>query len=335
MSESIRTKITLIEQVASDAIIDKAYQWLCRRRKKYSHNNDVWHLRWVWPAHKPLMQAALLGGRYRFAPVRVIVDRGEKRLLWCARDALVLKAIALVLGEHLRPHLFEHIYHLADSGGAKAAVRQVYDELPKHRFVFRTDVKSYYASIDHSLLLGQLRGLVKDNEVMRLLSLYLQHMEVCGGVYREVLHGLSLGCPLSPLMGALFLKPLDDAMARMGLPYVRFMDDWVILAPKRWKLRQAVAKVNCVLHELQLLKHPDKTFIGYIARGFDFLGYHFSPQGLAVAQKTIANCVDKIVDLYRDFDRIRRVEVYIKAWLRWLYSGMTGLSLVGFPTAPP
>jgi len=24
--------------------------------------------------------------------------------------------------------------------------------------------------------------------------------------------GISLGCPLSPLMGALYLKPMDDAM---------------------------------------------------------------------------------------------------------------------------
>ena len=123
---------------------------------------------------KPLIQEALREGRYAFAPVRVIVDRGERRLLWCARDALVLQAMALVLGEHLRPHLSESIYNLAGSGGAKAAVCSVHRELPKHRFVFRTDVKSYYASIDHSLLLGQLRDLIRDNAVMRLLSRYLQ-----------------------------------------------------------------------------------------------------------------------------------------------------------------
>jgi hypothetical protein len=30
----------------------------------------------------------------------------------------------------------------------------------------------------------------------------------------------------------------------MGLFYVRFMDDWVILAPTRWKLRGAVRAVQ-------------------------------------------------------------------------------------------
>ncbi len=28
--------------------------------------------------------------------------------------------------------------------------------------------------------------------------------------------------------------------------------------------------------------HPDKTFIGRVEKGFDFLGYHFGPDGLSV-----------------------------------------------------
>jgi len=39
------------------------------------------------------------------------------------------------------------------------------------------------------------------------------------------------------------------------------------------------------LGALSLEKHPDKTFIGRIERGFDFLGYHFSPEGLTVSKK--------------------------------------------------
>ncbi len=57
-------------------------------------------------------------------------------------------------------------------------------------------------------------------------------------------HNARSGCPLSPLMGALYLKPVDDAMAESGLFYARFMDDWVVLAPTRWKLRAAIRRVN-------------------------------------------------------------------------------------------
>ena len=50
--------------------------------------------------------------------------------------------------------------------------------------------------------------------------------------------GISLGCPLSPVMGALYLDVLDRRMAAAGLCYARFMDDWVILSPTRWALRR-------------------------------------------------------------------------------------------------
>ena len=47
--------------------------------------------------------------------------------------------------------------------------------------------------------------------------------------------------------------------------------------------------VKLSLRALSLLKvekHPDKIFVGRIERGFDFLGYHFSPGGLSLAPKT-------------------------------------------------
>ncbi len=71
-----------------------------------------------------------------------------------------------------------------------------------------------------------------------------------------------------------------------------------MLAPTRWKLRRAVKAVNEVLSSLGLEKHPDKTFIGRIERGFDFLGYHFSPHGLRVAALTLEKFVEHASRLY-------------------------------------
>ncbi len=107
---------------------------------------------------------------------------------------------------------------------------------------------------------------------MNLLGQYLRRTAERGAVFRDYERGISLGCPLSPLMGAFFLKPLDERMERSGLFYVRFMDDILVLAPTRWRLRKAVKAVNEVLGSLCLLKHPDKTFVGRTERGFDFLG---------------------------------------------------------------
>jgi retron-type reverse transcriptase len=122
-----------------------------------------------------------------------------------------------------------------------------------------------------------------------LLRQYLRRTVYDDGLYEDVTRGISLGCPLSPLMVALFLDVLDRRMEATGLCYVRFMDDWVVLAPTRLKLRSAVRIVNHSLEELQVLQHPDFAFVGRIAAGFEFLGYCFSNAGLVgVARATHA-----------------------------------------------
>ncbi|WP_038019476.1 reverse transcriptase/maturase family protein [Synechococcus sp. PCC 7335] len=270
----------LIGRIASDEVIDRAYAWLSNARKDYHHNNDdVWQVRRWWTQKKPILQAQLLAGTYRFQEQRLI--RGKERIveLWCAMDALVLKAMAIVLGEVLRPHLSERVFHLAGSGGMKAAVREVARNVAKNVFVFRTDVKGYYACIDQGILYGQVAGYVDDEKVLGLVGQYLARFVSDGGEYVDISQGISLGCPLSPLMGALYLKPLDDAMAKLGCFYVRFMDDWVVLSRTRWRLRRAIRVVNGVMNVLRVVKHPEKTFIGRVARGFEFLGYWFSGEG--------------------------------------------------------
>ena len=177
-------------------------------------------------------------------------------------------------------------------------MRQVWAQLAENRFVLRTDVKSYYASIDHFLLLDQLAACIEDRRVLNLLGQYLRCTAERGGVFWDYEKGISLGCPLSPLIGALFLKCLDERMEKSGLFYVRFMDDILVLSPTRWRLRKAVKALNQALGSLNLEKHPDKTFIGRIERGFDFLGYHFRPAGLSVAQKTVDNFLQRATRLY-------------------------------------
>ena len=183
-------------------------------------------------------------------------------------------------------------------GGAKAAVRQVFDHLPANSFVFRTDVKSYYASIDHVSLIERLARHIDDRAMLDLLVQYMRRTAEHGGCFHDYERGISLGCPLSPLMGAFFLHELDERMDQSGLFYVRFMDDILVLTPSRWKLRHAVKTVNEVLQTLWLEKHPDKTFIGRIEREFDFLGYHFSRERLEAAKATIQRQVERMARLY-------------------------------------
>ncbi|NEO94798.1 MAG: hypothetical protein F6K56_33245, partial [Moorea sp. SIO3G5] len=197
------------------------------------------------------------------------------------------------------------------------------------QFVFRTDVKGYYASIDHEILYNQVAEYVSDPDVLALVRQYLQRFVSDGGTFVDIERGISLGCPLSPLMGALFLKPLDDLMTALGCFYVRFMDDWVVLAPTRWRLRRAIKATNQLMAQFHLELHPEKTFIRRISRGFGFLGYWFSPQGLSVAGKTIERMLEKVRRLYEQGASSGRILSYLLLWGRWVRTGLDGVFGVG------
>ena len=145
---------TVLKRIASDVVIDQAYAWLCQKKSHYHFNNDVRQVRRWWEEKKPQLQALLRSGRYQFRELRAIWGQGLKIEVWSALDALVLKAIAIVLSAHLKPHLSLRCFHLAGSGGMKAAVREVAANVADNQFFFRTDVKGYYASINHQILMG-------------------------------------------------------------------------------------------------------------------------------------------------------------------------------------
>jgi len=145
------------------------------------------------------------------------------------------------------------------------------------------------------------------------------------GELRAIRKGISFGCPLSPVRGALYLKPLDDAIEREDVFYARYMDDWIVLADTRWKLRRAVKAANEALEQLKVQKHPFKTFIGRISHGFDFMGYRMTPEsalGLDVAGQTIKNHFDKIVRLYEQGAGMERIGQYVKGWWQWVNAGV-------------
>ncbi|HEC86090.1 MAG TPA: hypothetical protein ENI48_12770 [Thioploca sp.] len=162
--------------------------------------------------------------------------------------------------------------------------------------------------------------------VLDLVRGYLQHLEEEDGALRQIDLGISLGCPLSPLMGGVYLKPLDDAMTKTGWFYARFMDDWVVLAPTRGPLRGAIKRANQVLESLKVEKHPDKTFIGRLSRGFEFMGYRFDSEsgrdGVDIGAQSWHNHFKPMETLESDGADAERLAMYQNFWWRWVESGV-------------
>ena len=243
----------------------------------------------------------------------LIRRRGQAHAERCTADKRRLEWVTKTLSRQLPRSAA--CTHLRGHGGLKGTVQQVQKSLPNHRFVCRTDVKSFYASIDHFKLLDQLAPYVRDREMMRTLAQYMRRTVEYGGTFRDITRGIPAGCSLSPLIGAFHLHDLDVAMTTRHARcfYMRYMDDIIILAPTRWQLRRAIATMNGQLSGLGLTLHSEKTTIGPIARGFDFLGYQFAFDKLSLSAVTLKRHSEKLTRLYERYHR--QLRAYRKCWI--------------------
>jgi hypothetical protein len=96
------------------------------------------------------------------------------------------------------------------------------------------------------------------------------------------------------------------------------MDDWVIIAPTRWKLRRAVRVVNRTLNELKVEQHPDKTLLGRAERGVSFLGHLMEPGREARPSfEAIRRLAERIARLYEQGADLVRIGQHVRLWAGW------------------
>ncbi|ECQ0512059.1 hypothetical protein FZQ67_19415 [Salmonella enterica] len=192
--------------------------------------------------------------------------------------------------------------HLRGHGGGRASVRQTHARLLSGRypFVFRTDIRD-------------------------LLRQFLHYSVEDGGEFHTPLRGIPRGSALSPLLAAFHLTETDNAFSRnRHVTYARYMDDFLILSPTRWHLRRAVRMLNRHFAQAGFEQHPDKTFIGRVEKGFDWMGFWFTEKGCdGVAPRALQNFKDRLRRLYERVRqwpedlRLRRMAGYVRAWRRW------------------
>lgn len=70
------------------------------------------------------------------------------------------------------------------------------------------------------------------------------------------------GGAISPLLGGLYLTPLDRAMedlcGKSWIRYQRLVDDYAIFAKTRHRLKAAIKLMRAVLDILQVNVHPNQ-----------------------------------------------------------------------------
>lgn len=305
---------------------ERAYHWLCRRRRHAPVNADIWDLRFWWFCEKRALLTRVLSGDYRLSPMQAYHRQGKSWVQWPAQDALVLKWVALQVEPLLPRHTRCH--HLKGHGGVSGSVKAVSAawRSGNWRYVYRTDIRGYYRHILKHQVESQLHRYI-DDEVCRGLCLqWLNYSVDDGGDIYTPEKGICRGSALSPLIGGSLLRHIDGYFAsREELFYARYMDDFIVFTRTRWHLRKAIKSLHEFFDLGGFETHPDKTQLGNIERGFDWLGIWYSPLGPQIAPRALENHRERCARLYEQarYRRLPKAETealvrgYEARWSLW------------------
>lgn len=137
-------------------------------------------------------------------------------------------------------------------------------------WVLKGDVRKFFASINHEILINILKEYIPDKNIIWLLKKVIKSFLGDEGV------GLPLGNLTSQLFANVYMNKFDQFMKHKIKVkyYIRYADDFVILSDDRDWLVSLIPKISIFLRNKLKLELPlDKIFIKTLSSGMDFLGW--------------------------------------------------------------
>jgi RNA-directed DNA polymerase len=260
------------------------------------------------------------------------------------RDRVVQGALKLILEPIFEADFQEGSYGYRPKRTAHQAVGRVARAIVQNKTrVIDVDLKTYFDTVRHDLMLKKVAERVNDNRVMQLLKRILK---------ANGKRGLAQGSVISPLLANVYLNEVDKMLERAKevtrkgpythIEYARFADDLVILVDgyRRWEwlLKGAYQRLQEELAKLDVQLNEGKTRLVDLTRdeSFSYLGFDFrrvkSRQGKWRAQltpriKARKALLSKLKEVFRRYQSqsvtrvIEKINPILRGWVNYFRVG--------------
>lgn len=212
--------------------------------------------------------------------------------------------------------------HLKGNGGVKGAVRFAQRLTNQYAYVARFDIRHYYESTDHRVMLAQCRHVSPD--VFDVVQDYL-----CVPDRRGTGKGMVAGGRDLALDGRLVSHAAGSGD---GGSVQEELDSLPTLHGRLRDLRQDPQQTQggnqadvCRSRHPATHRPPGQTLHPKTEKGFDFLGYRFRPQKLLEpAVQSLTRLIERAHRLHEKGADSHRLRQYVQRWVTWLHGGLHG-----------
>lgn len=257
----------------------KLFAKIHKQKKHANPNHDVHFMAREIDQWLPQGIQALIDGTYDPRCLKRIYFPDEMVDQVHLSDRILQHILLKIIKPTFKHVMNPNCLHLHGPSGVQYATERIKQVLEdeKPAYFIRADIKSYYRNIPHYKLIQDIKQFYDDPKLIAMLENIITNPIDTPYGYKNPVHGIALRGPLSQFFSGIYLKPLDDALSKLNVTYIRFQDDWLILCKTKRQMQRAWQRMGQVLHERRLTLSRKKSRKGSIADSFHFLGIHYQP----------------------------------------------------------